>query len=110
MMFIQYYGDTGQLPTNKNHVVFKWCGKGNILFSITKKGNAASCHFSCDKKGLRGLTQVIDKFVKFVFSSFEWCRMVIAQILKPSVARLVEKLGFIRITGNESYQIYARLR
>ena len=64
--FISFSGDSGDLPTTDNHFVFKHIDH-NILFSVARKGNAASCHFKSDKKSLRFLKQAINEFVEFCY-------------------------------------------
>ena len=108
--FFPYEGDTGNLLVDKNHLVFQWGGPGFVLFSVSRRGNAASCHFACDKKGLRHLKQAIDEFVEFVLWIFDWCDMVMAQIKKPSVDRIVKKCGFFAIAKAEEITVYVRPR
>lgn len=108
-MFTLYDGDSGNLPKDDHHLVFKWDRDDClILFSICKKGEAASCHFSSNKSGLRLLKAAIHDFVEFVRNKYEWCKMVLAQINKSSVCRLVEKVGFIKIGEARSCQIYMK--
>lgn len=98
------------LCTNENHAVFVWHGPGKVLFSVTQQGKAASCHFASDKKGLRHLKQAIDEFVQFVFCSLKSVTMVLAQVSKPSVGKLIEKLDFKPVTDTQGFTVYMRLR
>jgi len=107
--FEPYSGDLMGLKTNENHLVFKWKGPGTVLFSVSRRGDAASCHFASDKKGMRSLKTAIDEFVKFVFWLFDWCTMVIAQVEKPSVGRLIAKCGFYPVADAGDIQVYARI-
>lgn len=108
--FYLYDGDLIGLPTNENHLVFRWVGPGKVLFSMTQQGLAANIHFASDKKGLRHLKKACIDFVDFVFSEFEWCRMCIAHIGKESIGRLIKKIGFVYIVSSELGSIYVRLR
>lgn len=108
--FTPYDGDLMGLVANGNHLVFKWSNDScKVLFSVTKKGSAASCHFASDKKGLRLIRRAIDEFCAFVFSNLNWCKMIIAAINKPSVCRIVEKVGFFHIGNAENCKIYIRV-
>lgn len=102
-----YEGDLWGLPTNENHLVYKW-SEGEILFSMTRLGNAASCHFA--SKDLRGIKPAINAFCEFVFSEFGWCRMIIAAIAVPSVERVVKKCGYIPFATKDEITFYQRLR
>lgn len=105
--FIPYNGDLIGLVTNENYLVFKWNNDDcKILFSVSRRGNAANCHFASDKKGLRYIKQAIGEFCKFVFWLFDWCTMVMAIIHMPSVVRIVEKLGFNYLTIIEDKKVY----
>jgi hypothetical protein len=105
--FAPWEGPTGDLLVDENHLVFKWID-GNIFFSVSRRGNAASCHFACDKNSLRDLKQAIDEFVEFVFWIFDWATMVMAQVRKQSVARTIKKCGFFPIGEAEGITVYVR--
>ena len=107
--FYLYDGDLIGLPTNENHLVFRWNGPGKVLFSMTQQGLAANIHLACDKKGLRHLKKACIDFVDFVFNEFVWCKMCIAHIAKPSIERLVAKIGFGFIGTSEFGAVYVRL-
>jgi len=108
--FYLYDGDLIGLPTNENHLVFRWDGPGKVLFSVTQQGLAANIHFACDKKGLRYLKKALNQFVVFVFDNLEWCKMCIGHIGKESIGRLIKKIGFVYICSSELGTIYVRLR
>lgn len=108
--FVPYNGYLMGLPTDENHLVFRWIGEGKVLFSVAQKGLAASCHFASDKKGLRHLKQACDEFVTFVFFLFDWCKMVIAQVERPNVGKMIEKIGFSRIARTPKGLIYVRYK
>lgn len=107
--FYLYNGDLIGLPTNENHLVFRWNGPGKILFSMTRQGLAANIHFACDKKGLRYLKKALNDFVVFVFNEFGWCKMCIGHIGKNSICRMVEKVGFSYIGSSDFGPVYVRL-
>ena len=107
--FFPYHGYLMGLPTNENHLVFRWKGPGKVLFSVAQKGEAVSCHFASDKKGLRHLKQACDEFVKFVFFLFDWCKMVLAHVARDSIGRLIMKIGFIPLGDSDQGTVYVRL-
>lgn len=107
--FRLYSGNTGDLPTNKNHLVYKW-DKANILFSVTRKGNAAVAHFACHKTGLRKLKKAIDEFCESCFMLFPWCEMVIGVIKLPSVVRIARKCGFGLAATKKGLTVMVRQR
>ena len=108
--FAPYSGDLMGLTANKSHLVFRWSGPGKVLFSVSRRGDAASCHFASDKMGLRHLKKAIDSFVLFVFWLFDWCTMALAQVKRSSVGRLIEKVGFMPVTTVDDITVYARAR
>lgn len=109
--FVPYDGELMGLPVSPNHLVFRWnVGFCKILFSMTQQGLSANCHFASDKAGLRHIKTAIDSFVQFVFSTFDWCRMTIANISRPSVERVVRKCGFQYIYQVGDTKIYARTK
>lgn len=110
LKFSPYSGDLMGLCTNENHLVFRWHGPGKILFSVSRRGNAASCHFASNKNGLRYIKKAVDEFVEFVFWLFDWCTMVVAQVTKDSVGRLIEKVGFMPVTSTDEIKVYARVK
>lgn len=108
-MFKLAEGDLLGLPTNENHINVEW-EERRVLFSMTRRGDALSCHFTSDKDGLRHIKSAIHDFCNWAFSIFKWCKMIIALIKKPSVARLVSKCGFSHIGNNDSAAIYVRVK
>lgn len=109
--FLPYDGDLMGLAVTPNHIVFRWnvdfC---TILFSMTKQGRSANIHFASNKQGLRYIKEAVDKFVRFVFSTFDWCRMVTGNVGRPSIGRLIEKVGFIPFADCDKGTFYMRLR
>lgn len=108
LKFIPYCGPTGDLLTNENHLVFQYQDCPEILFSVSRRGNAASAHFSCGKSGLRHLKQAINDFCNWVFWLFDWCEMILAQVKKESVGRLIQKCGFDMVAKVKGITVYAR--
>jgi len=106
--FTLYNGYLMGLPTNENHLVFRWTGPGKVLFSVTQIGKAASCHFASDKKGLRHLKKACNDFVKFCFFLFPWCKMCIAHVGPKSIGRLIMKIGFLPLGESEHGTFYMR--
>ena len=103
-------GSVGKLPTSKDHLNFKWLGKGHILFSVARQGNAASCHFASDKKGLRHIKQAINEWCDFIRDLFDWCKMIIAKVYnsKSGVINILKKCNFLKVWGNDTLSVYMR--
>lgn len=109
LKFEPYHGDIGELYAGENYLVFRWKGPGKILASASRRGDASCAHLACDREGLRHLKQAVSDFVDFVFWLFDWCKMVIAQITRPSVERMVKKCGFMFIGEDaKGVKVYAR--
>lgn len=109
--FAPYDGDLMGLAVTPNHLVFRWnVDHCTILFSITQQGQSANCHFASNKQGLRYIKEAVDQFVRFVFSHWDSCRMVIANVKRPSVERVVKKCGFLWVAEVSDMNIYARAR
>jgi len=107
--FKQYAGDTGRLPTNDKHLNFLWIEPDCfVLFSVSRKGNAASCHFTSDKPGMEKIRQAINEFVDFVFSEFLWCEMIFAKIRLEKVRKIIRTCGFIWTLSTKKYDLYTR--
>ena len=102
-------GDLLGLVYDENHLIVEWCLHGRVLFSFEKRGEALSCHFSSDKSGLRFIKHAIDDFAGLMREMFPWCKMLIAIVKKPSVARIIKKVGFTHEAEVKDYQIYKRL-
>ena len=98
------------LHVDQNHLVFRWNGPGKILFSVSRRGDAASCHFASDKAGLRHIKEAIIRWCIFAFWLFDWCQMILAQVSRPSVGRMIQKVGFDPVTQAGSLTIYARCK
>lgn len=109
LAFDPYKGETGFLYTSDKHLNFKWNNPNcNIIFSMTRQGNAVVGHFISDKAGLRKLEQALNEWCEFCFLLFDWCEMVIGIITKPSVVRLAEKCGFKYVASFGNKKVYVR--
>lgn len=109
--FIPYNGDLHGLYSDKNHLVFRWNKPDvRLLFSVARRGDACCCHFCSDKNGLRFVKQAIGEFESFLYWLFPWCKMIIAAIdkKKPSVERIVKKLGFYYFGADEKLNIWCK--
>lgn len=99
------------LPKNDDHLVFRWNNPDcKVLFSVTRRGDAASCHIASDKAGLRLLKKAIEEWCLYVFWLWDWCKMITAQIARPSIRRLVECCGFEHWFSSDGLEVYKRLR
>ena len=108
-LFAPYKDDTGLLRTNENYDVYIWMHADcKILFSITRQGKGAVCHFTSDKAGLRLIKQALKEWCEFVFWLYEWCEMIIGIIERPSVCRLAEYCGFKLVSKYKNQSIYVR--
>ena len=110
--FSKYNGiDLMGLPTNENHLVFKWINPAcKMLFSMTRQGNAASCHFASDKRGMLKIRTVINLFCEFIFDNFDWCKMILAKVELKKIGRIIERCGFKKINEINEINIYMRAK
>lgn len=69
-----------------------------------------AAHFSASKKDLRLIRPAIEAFISWIFAEYPWCRMILATIKKPSVKRLVERVGFEHVIDSEGQSVYMRAR
>lgn len=99
----------GVLET-ENTIAFSWNGPGRVVVSFSQRGNSIAAHFASSKDGLRHIKTAINDFCLWAFNRFKWCTMVLAQIKKPSVARLVKKCGFFHVADIDGLTVYARSR
>lgn len=97
------------MATNEVHAVFRW-SEARVFVSCCEKGLALSAHFSADKSAIRYLKSAISEFCAWAFEVMPWCKMIFACIVRPSVARLVEKCGFSLLETRGDLQIYMRAR
>ena len=109
--FVLYEGDLMGLTTTKNHIVFRWNRDDcKVLFSAARQGNAMSIHFASDSSGVKHVKKALDMFCVSLFLSFPWCTMILGNVSRPSVGRMIQKIGFHPFADCEKGQIYMRLR
>lgn len=108
MGFEPYLGnDLMGLDTGKEYLNYIYTDPGcKILFSITRKGNAAYCHMASNKKGLRKVTEAITAFCDFVFYTFPWCEFIMTETKRRSIARVFERIGAKKVWGHEINPYY----
>jgi len=107
--FKVYAGDLIGLPTNEKHLNFRWnTSDCKILFSMSRQGNAASCHFASDKSGKENIIKAINEFVAFVFENFYWCNMILAKIKLNKIEQIVKQCNFIWALSTKDYELYVR--
>ena len=101
-MLTPYTGELNGLCTNGTHLVYRWDNEDcKILFSMTRRGNGMSCHFSSDKKGLRKLREAMEDADSFIYKNFAWCEMVFANVSLKSVERLIKRIGFVYMANSD---------
>lgn len=108
-MFYLYEGNIKDLPTTENHLNFRW-SKGDILFSVTRQGNAACIHFSASKNALRKLVEAINEFCEYIFDTCDWCKMIIGTVKKKSIIKLGDKCQFSKIDYKDKITVMMRKR
>jgi citrate lyase synthetase len=112
--FTKIDGGRFGLPTNENHINYKWNHPDyEIVFSVARQGNACSCHFACgNKKSIKKLRKAIDRFCNLMFRKHGWCKFIFAKVKKDSVGRLVKKCGFTPVADIEGQgvTVYAKAR
>lgn len=110
VMFVPCRGEPSLFST-ADYLVFRWQGEGKIIFSVSRKGNAAYCHFHSDKAGLRHIKPAFNAFCEFVFWLFDWCEMVIATVRgRPSIERVLIKCGFSPFAQADDVTAFMRCR
>jgi len=94
-VIIPLQGDDLGVVKTKKHVLMQWTdGIHRVVCSATRHGDALSCHFAASKDSLRYIKQAINEFTPWAFNVCPWCKMIIANIKRQSVKRVVEKCGF----------------
>ncbi len=110
-MILPFSGDSMGVASSENHVMVELLIDGSrIVVSSTRHGNAMSCHFAAEKKALRHMKNAIEEFIQFVFKECQWCEMILANIKKTSVKKLVEKCGFFPVCEINDNTLYVRAR
>lgn len=93
------------LTRNENHLVVMI---GENWFSYVSKGDAIQFHlFSKDPKTLSKACEI---FIKWVFDSHKWCRMLLVTINKRSLINLALKHQFKMVDKNGNAVFLARTR
>lgn len=99
------------LFSTADYLVFRWTGPGKILFSVTRKGDAAYCHFYSDRSGLRHIKPAFNAFSAFVFDLFDWCKMIITTVKgRPSIERVLAKCHFVPFAVAPDATAYMRCK
>lgn len=108
--FILYLGDLIGLPTSENHYNFRWLEPNcKVLFSACRQGNAASCHFAADTRGVWKIKRAINEFCEFIFWVFDWCEMIIAKVKSEKIERILIRCEFKKLVEGK-INIYIRSR
>lgn len=109
-MLIPYSGELNGLYVTDTHLVYRWDNDScKVLFSMTRHGNAMSCHFYSDKIGLRKLREAFEDATNFIKKNFKWCEMILANIALKSVERLVKKLLFVHVANSNESRVYMKV-
>ena len=93
---------------DENHLVVRH--SSGVFFSFAQVGMAISAHFAAGKDALRSIRYAIDEFCDWAFHAMPWCEMILANIDKPSVSRLVSKCNFCPLTTADNSEILVRYR
>lgn len=95
---------------NENHAVCEWKGDGRVVFSFCCHGNAISAHFAAEKAALRKLSVAIESFCDWIFNHFRWCELIMANVERRSVKKLIERCGFEFLKEGSESSVYMRNR
>lgn len=110
-MMFEPWKESDGLYSTSDYLVFRWLGDGEILFSVTQKGQSAYCHFCSDKAGLRHVRSAFVAFCRFVFWLFDWCEMIITTVKnKPSIERALSRCGFFMAARSGGESVWARIK
>jgi len=97
------------LPTNENHKVFRWhATKSTVFFSAARQGLAITTHFAT--KTPMALRRAIPEWCEFIFTEWEWCKVIFAKITKKSVGKLIKHFGFDKIAVFNEFTLYSRFK
>ena len=102
--------DLGVYKTDNHRLTEFNTANGRIVVSYAKKGEAMDCHFAAEKGALKHMKEAINAFSDAVFMEYEWCTMIMAVIVRPSVERLVKKCQFEYLTEGDGKKVYVRLK
>jgi hypothetical protein len=102
-------GDDLGIARDGKHIVVE-TESPRVVFSFTRYGNAISAHFAADKAGLRELRWKIEEFCTWAFAAMPWCRMIIGNVKKRSVEKMLGRCGFQKLMDNGCNRILVRGR
>jgi hypothetical protein len=95
-----------KLPTC---LLVEWVeGDQRVVFSFARQGQGISAHFAAGRESLRAVKPAIEDFLEWVFATYAWCRCVFCMTKRPSIERIVTRLGFLYLTDAEGLKIYVR--
>lgn len=99
-----------ELSTNNYHRNYCWLhDDGAVYFSATRKGGAMNCHFFTTSPRLS--RPAINDFCAFVLKNHSWCKMITTQASRPSIMRLLPRIGFEHIGDYKcGAKAYARFK
>lgn len=104
-------GDDLGVYRNENYFLVEWRGRGRIVFSATRKGDAIFFHFASDKRAVRDVKEAMQFYIRWVFHTCKWCKMMLTAIDKRSVVNLAKSVGGQEIAIDENgRRIFMRLR
>lgn len=87
---------------------------GGVYFSATRKGSGIEIHIASKRKHKPKLRKSVNRFCKFLFENYDWCRMIIATISheNKSVKNLAKKCDFKHIgdSPEANCSVYIRSR
>ena len=96
------------LPTDKNHLIFKWMEPNTkMFFSAAEQGKAMSCHFATNKPLM--LRKAIPEFCDFIFNTFK-VKMIFAKIKRENLGKILERMSFKKILKNKNIIVYMKMR
>jgi hypothetical protein len=85
-------------------------GEHRVVLSYAQQGNGMTIHFASAPDSLRYVKQALEEFCGWIFWAYDWCEMIFAVIGKPSVERIIKKVGFEWLTRTNDYEIYVRFK
>ena len=111
-MIEQFKGDDLGVYQGENYLLAEWNGRGKVVFSMTRRGDAMLCHFSAEKKALRDVKQAVAEFIAWVFYVSPWCKMICAPAYpKSGIERMLRRFGFLLCAhDDEGRNIFMRVR
>ena len=77
-------------------------------FHYTRKGDAIYYHI--DSKNPRGFSVSAEKFNKWAFNEFGWCKMLLITTERRSIKKIAKRLGFLPVAQRDEIVAMMRLR